>query len=189
VGLCTALELARRSVAGRAALRTGFDAILCVFAVLLAISALRTDTSYPAGARAAAGQVMANLRPNDAVVITRPTFYSFALYANTPVDLRATPERSIGFLPDFSDERLHLFDFFTTTSEELEQFLDDADRLYVVHANVSPQSQSKYLFNLAVGIKMMGFQHQSSATVASGQVDVWLRERDGASEVIGRGIP
>ena len=181
VGLCTALELARRSVAGRAALRAGFDAILCVFAVLLVVSALRADTSYPAGARAATNQVMASLRPNDAVVITRPTFYSFALYADTPVDLRATPGRSIGFLPEFSDERLHLFDFFTTTSEELEQFIGDADRLYVVHANVSPQTQSKYLFNLAVGIRMMGFQHQSSTTVATGQVDVWLRESDGSS--------
>jgi hypothetical protein len=178
VGLCTALELARRSVAGRAALRTGFDAILCVCAVLLAVSALRTDTSYPAGARAATRQVMANLRPNDAVVITRPTFYSFALYANMPVGLRATPERAIGFLPEFSDDRLHLFDFFTTTSEELEHFLDDADRLYVVHANISPQTQGKYLFDLAVGIRMMGFRHQSSTTVATGQVDVWLRERE-----------
>jgi hypothetical protein len=189
VGLCAALELARRSVAGRAVLRTGFDATLCVFAVLLAVSALQTDTSYPAGARAATHHVMANLGPNDAVIITRPTFYSFALYANEPVDLRATPERSIGFLPEFSDERLHLFDFFTTTPEELEQFLDDADRVYVVHAIISPQTQSKYLFNLAVGISMMGFQHQGSTTFATGQVDVWLRERDGSSEVVGPGIP
>jgi hypothetical protein len=188
VGLCTALELARRSVARRAALRTGFDAILCIFAVVLAISAVRTETSYPAGARAAAREVMANLQPNDAVLITRPTFYSFALYANTPVDLRATPERSVGFLPEFSDKRLHLFDFFTTTPEELEQFVDHADRLYVVHANVG-QAQYKYLFDLAVGISMMGFQHQSSTTVETGQVDVWLRERDGSREAIGPGIP
>jgi hypothetical protein len=181
VGVCTTLEFARRSIAGRTALRQGFDATLCVFALLLAVSALRTDASYPAGARAAAGEVMANLRPNDAVMITRLTVYSFALYANSPVDLRAAPERSVGFLPEFSDERLHLVDFFTTTSEELEQFLGDADRLYVVHANVNPQTQNKHLFNLAVEIRMMGFQHQSSTTVATGRVDVWLRERDGSS--------
>lgn len=189
VGVCTALEVARRSVAGRVAVRMGFDAFLCVLAALLAVSALATDTSYPAGARAAARQVMANLGTNDAVIVTRPTFYSFALYANAPVGLRATPDRSIGFLPEFSDERLHLFDFFTTTSEELEQFVDRANRLYVVHANVNIQGQAQHLFNLAVGIRLLGFQHQSTTTVATGRVDVWLRERDGSSEVVGPGIP
>jgi hypothetical protein len=173
VGLCMALDLARRRVAGRLAPRVGFDAIVCIAAAVVAVGALGTGGQYPAGARSAVRQVMGEVGPRDSVLITKPTFYSFALYANTPVDLRFTPDRSIGFLPDFSDNRLHLFDF-TTTPEELIDSVEGADRVYMVHANVDPVSHGKLLFNLAVGLRLLGFERQDTMTVATGQVDVWV---------------
>ena len=93
LGVCATLEIARRQIAAHAPLRAFFDAIAGVVAVLVLTSGFGIDHPYPAGARSAIRQVMARASPRDAVVITRPTTYSFALYGNTPVDLRRTPER------------------------------------------------------------------------------------------------
>jgi hypothetical protein len=176
VGLCTALDVARRRVAGRLTLRAGFDTILWIGAVLVMVSALGTDARYPAGGRSAIRQVMADLRPDDAVLITKRNFYSFALYANTPVHLRPTPERSIGFLPDFPDGRLHLFDFGTRAAE-LADFVDHVERVHVVYAG-NRGAYGEDMSNLLFGIAMFGFERQSTTTVATGHIEVWQRKHD-----------
>jgi hypothetical protein len=175
LGLCATLGFVRRWMGARASLRAGFDAIVCVAALVVLMGALDATHPYPAGARSAVRQVMASVGPHDAVLITRPTTYSFALYANTAVDLRPTPDRAIGFLPAFSDDRLHPHDF-TTTPEEMSDFVDDVDRVYVVHAIVDPLGHNQYLFGLAVDLSFRGFERERSTIIGTGKVDTWRRE-------------
>jgi hypothetical protein len=175
LGLCAALDLARRRVPTRGALRVGFDAAAWIGAVLVLVSSFGTDHPSPAGARAAIRQVMTEAGPDDAVVMTWPTRYSFALYADTPVGLRDTPERQIGFLPTFVDRRLHQHDV-TTTAEEFEGFVEGIDRVYVVHAMINGRRLPEYLFNLAVALDLRGFRRESTRTIETGRIDVWRRE-------------
>jgi hypothetical protein len=174
LGLCAALELARHRIAARTTLRTGFDAIVCIAAVLVLISSFGTDHPYPAGARSAIRQVMAEAGPGDAVVITKWTHYPFALYADTAVGLRSTPERSIGFLPTFADQRLLTHDD-TTTPEQFDDFVDGVDRVYLVHA-LAGSGQGEYLFKLDLELAFRGFTRVSTRTIDTGHVEVWQRQ-------------
>jgi hypothetical protein len=174
MGLAMALQTVHQRIAARTALRPVFDTILTITAVVVLISALGTDHPYSAGARSAIRHVMELAEQKDAIVITRPTTYSFALYGDTPVDVKATPERQIGFLPDFSDTRLLSHDF-TTTMGQLEAFVEGADRVYVVHANVGTRAYGRYLLGLAIGLKGLGFVISETRVVATGVVQTWQR--------------
>jgi hypothetical protein len=174
VGLASTLQAVRRRIAAQAALRRAFDTILGVASAVVLISALGTDHPYPAGARSAIRNVMEMAEPGDAIVITRPTTYSFALYGDTPVDVKSTPERQIGFLPDFSDTGLLPHDF-TTTPAELEDFIGGADRVHVVHADIGTQAYDQYFLGLAMSLKSLGFVVSESRTVATGLVYTWQR--------------
>jgi hypothetical protein len=173
LGLCAALELVRRRIAARTTLRTGFDALVCIAAALVLISSFGTDHSDPAGARSAIREVMAEVGPDDAVVITNWTSYSFALYSDTPVGLRQTPERSIGFLPKFADQRLHRHDP-RTTPEEFDDFVEGVDRVYLVHAKLGALPVD-YLFKVQLELALRGFARVSTETIETGYVEVWDR--------------
>jgi hypothetical protein len=174
VGLCGCLELVRRR-AGARLLRVGFDAIMCIAAALILVGSFGTAHPYAAGGRSATRQVMAEADTGDAVLITRLTTYSFALYADSPVDLRPTPERSVGFLPAFADRRLHLHDS-ATTPEEFNEFVEGAERVYVVHALLRSRGEGEYLFNLALELTFRGFTRESSRVIERVQVEVWRRQ-------------
>jgi hypothetical protein len=175
LGLCAALELFRRRVVARTALRVGFDAVVCIAAVLVLISSFGADHPYPAGARSAIRQVMAEAGPDDAIVMTNWTSFSFALYAGTRVGLRPTPERSIGFLPTFADQQLHRHDP-ATTPEQFDAFVEDVDRVYLVHANVFGLGMGDYLFKLNLELALRGFTRISTRTIETGNVEVWQRQ-------------
>jgi hypothetical protein len=172
LGLCTALDLVRRRIATRGASRTGFDTVAWIGAILVLVSSFGTERPYPAGAGAAIREVMTQAGPDDAVVITWPTRYSFALYADTPVRLRPTPERQISFLPVFGDQRLHQHDF-TTTAKEFDGFVEGVSHVYVVHALINGRRLPQYLFDLAVELDLRGFTRESTTTIESGRIDVW----------------
>jgi hypothetical protein len=174
LGIATVLELARRLIAGRQAFRMGFDAIAVITSVLILLSATGAKYRYPAGARGATREVMAQLGAHDAVLVTRPTTYSFALYAHTPVSLQQTPNRAIGFLPVFTDARIHSHDFLTT-QKEFDGFVATADRVFVVHADVDPAGYGKYLFNIAIALTLRGFHRETETQVNTSHFDVWLR--------------
>jgi hypothetical protein len=178
VGICGSLELVRRR-AGTRPLRVGFDAIICIAAALILVGSFGTVHPYAAGGRSATRQVMAEADAGDAVIVTRLTTYSFALYADSPVDLRPTPERSVGFLPAFADRRLHLHDS-TTTTEEFNAFVEGVDRVYVVHALLRSRGEGEYLFNLALELTFRGFTRESSRVIERVQVEVWRRQATGS---------
>jgi hypothetical protein len=174
LGLCAALELVRRRVAHRVTLRSGFDALVFVAVALVLVSSFRTDHQYPAGARSAIHQAMAEAGPDDAVITEKYTAYSFGLCSCTAVDLRATPDRQIGFLPVFSDPRLHAHDP-ATTPDELNEALEGRDRVFVVYAMLRSDGQKRGLFDLAVGLGLRGFARDQTQVVETGKIDVWSR--------------
>jgi hypothetical protein len=177
LGLCAGLELVRRRLATRVVLRTGFDVVACVAGVLILVSALDVHRPYHSGARSAIRQVMLDAGQDDAIWITRPTTYSFALYGETPVDVRPRPDRAPGIWPEFADPRLLAHDF-TTTRAELDTFVDGVDRVFVVHADVDRVGYANYLFRLMLDLALKGFVRESTTRIRTGVIDVWQRSPD-----------
>jgi hypothetical protein len=173
LGLCIALGLARRRMAARPILGAGFDAIACVGAVLVLISAFGTDHPYPAGARAAIREVMAEAGPDDGVVVTKYTQYIFALYSGTPVGLRPTLDHTIGFGPTFADPRVLRHDD-ATTPDEFDEFVEGVDLVYLVNTPAGGD-QAEYLFKLDLELALRGFARIRTRAIETGYVEVWER--------------
>jgi hypothetical protein len=177
-GLAAVLERARRAIAERGErARIGFDVAAFALAVVLLLSAVGVRRSYPPASLAATRQVMASIGPDDAVLITRPTIYSFALNADTPVRLHATPELLQGIAPVFRDPRLHPVDFLTAAQRrKIAEALTPVDRVYVVHSRNDPNGYKKYLLQLALEIRQQGFEQTRSSNVKGSTITVWDRK-------------
>ncbi len=176
LGLVTVVDSARRVAAGHDVVRALFDGLLVVVAAALVLNAFgRPKESTLPGARQATRQVMASLGTHDAVWITRPTVYSFALYAHSPVRLRATPNEEVGFLPEFVDTRLHGLGW-DPSSRVLKDSVENAQTVFVVHADVGPAKvYVPYRFGLAGSLQLLGYNHLSTTKVGTAYIDVWRR--------------
>lgn len=136
VGLATAADCLRRALLPNRALGTGLH-VAALGLVVLALVTSSDDVRYPpTGARDGTRHVIERLAARDAVWITRPTTFSFALYADVPVELEPTPERAIGFLPDFEDPRFVPIPDFRPDRRTLDRSSASADRVWVVNAEV-----------------------------------------------------
>jgi hypothetical protein len=181
-GLAAVLEGLRRALASRGPVaRRVFDVAALALAIVLVVSAVGVSRPYPNGARAATKQVMATIGPDDAVLITRPGMYSFALYADTPVRMRPMANKIQGFLPAFDDPRLHPVDFLDQLQRrELDVALRSVDRVFVVDSNNDRTGLKDYRFSLAVDLVMHGFEQESTTLVERASVAVWVRSTDPA---------
>ena len=177
-GLAAVLQRAYRAAAARGrATRIGFDAVAFGCSALLLVSAIGAHRAYPAGAALATRRVMAEAGPHDVVLITRPTAYTFALEANTPVRLRPTPDQLVGFEPSFADKRLHLGGLLTPASRrEMDSALKTTDRVYVVDSLVARPAFKQYPAGLTNLIASDGFKLQYHATVGTATISVWVRQ-------------
>jgi hypothetical protein len=173
LGMGAALDRARRHIAARITLRVGFDAIAGVGAVLILISSFGNGHPYPASARSAVREVMAESRPEDGVVVTKYARYIFALYAGTPVGLQPSRNVSIGFRPTFADPRVLPYED-TTTPGQFDEFVEGVDRVYLVHAPAGG-GQGEYLFKLDLELALRGFMRSSRRAIETGYVEVWDR--------------
>ena len=117
---------------------------------------------------------MADSGPDDAVIVTKFTHYIFALYSGTPVDLRATRDRSIGFGPTFGDPRVLAHDD-TTTPEQFDHSVEGADRVYLLNAPAG-SGQAEYLFKLDLELALRDFTRVDEATIDTGYVEIWDRQ-------------
>ncbi|MEQ1786427.1 MAG: glycosyltransferase family 39 protein [Acidimicrobiales bacterium] len=176
VGLAATLTWARRASGDRVGLRRAFDGVALGLAVLLVVGAVGEGRPYPlAGARDGTRHVMERLEDDDVVLITRPTSFSFALYADTPVDLAATPKRAIGFLPDFEDPRFTVLPDFNVDVPALQATVADADRVWVVHADVDPRAPAyaEQRLTIAIVLDASGFTNDESVRLGQTVVDLW----------------
>jgi hypothetical protein len=175
-GLATVLQKAYRAAAARGmATRIGFDAVAFGCSVLLLVSPVGVHRSYPAGAALATRRMMAEVGPQDVVLITRPTEYTFALEANTPVRLRPTPDLIVGFEPRFADLRLHPLGN-PVNRREVTSALAATDRVYVVDSFLARQGYKQYRADLTKLIASDGFTLRSQSTIGTARISVWQRE-------------
>jgi hypothetical protein len=138
VGLAAVLHRLRRKIP-RAALRIGFDTLALAAAVLVVVVGYRSATPYPfPGSASATEYVESKLRPDDVVLITETSIYAYAAASSTPLSLRATPTREIGFTPHFANPNIHTIGALGEAAGEpaqISRFVAGAERVFV-HASV-----------------------------------------------------
>jgi hypothetical protein len=175
-GLAASLDFVRRRVGVGNWSRVALDAGVVVVAAVIVLSAVDESRfhRFP-GARLATRTVMSELRPRDRVWLTRMTTYSFALSAETPVGVKATPHREVGYLPDFEDPRFVPLEW-DLPEDELRDSVEHATRVYVVNAS-TPSSPFvvEYRFKIAALLLKFGFTPKKFQTIATASVDVWVR--------------
>ena len=134
VGLAVLLHRLRRTIR-RAAPRIGFDTLTLAAAVLVVVVGYQSAFDYPApGSASATEYVESKLRPDDVVLITQTSIYAYAVASSTPLSLRATPTRMIGFTPNFANPNVHTIGSFgeaTGEPAEIHRFVGGAERVFV----------------------------------------------------------
>lgn len=182
LGLAVAIETLRRSLAdrwaaGRGLARRGVDVVALAGAAMIVVSAIGASPPYPPwGSQAASRAVAPVLGPRDVVWVSHYTTYSFALDAGSSVDLVPTPDRSIGFLPEFTDPQIIATDL-TTTGEELAASMEGADRVLQVYVDIPAGGAADNLFDQAVQLKLTGFDLTSSEELGGSVIKTWERVR------------
>ncbi len=175
VGLAVVLTYARQATATGSRWRFGFDALLFACAAFIMLNAIGDNKpAVHAATRHAAEQVMAEVGPRDAVWTTWPATYSLALYADTPVRLRADPEREVGFVPDFVDRRLHGIER-DASERDFDAFADSVERVFVVQTREKRPATIDPYEVIAEKLSARGFRHERTTAVDTGEIDVWRR--------------
>jgi hypothetical protein len=179
IGLAVVLHWLRRLVADRHALRIGFDAAVYLGAAALLVSALAADQlAYPfPGARSAAQFVDSHLGPRDAVLIGQRGPYTFAVESDLPSGVEATPQYSIGFVPEFPDPRVHLTGL-TIDRRAVAADVKGAERVFVYnpeHAFSGEERRSRAA--LASTLAALDFKRERTARFQDAEVDVWRGQR------------
>ena len=184
-GLAVVLQrLYRAAVARGRAQRLMFDVVAFGLAAVVLAGPIGAKRVYPAGAARATHTVMAEAGPDDVVIATRPTIYTFALEAGAPVRLTPTPSLTVGFMPKFADKRLHVIGFLTGgVKREIETALKKTDRVFVVHSLADEVGYRPYEKGLANLIKAQGFERQPHRVIGTARVSVW--EHAGTEQAAG----
>jgi hypothetical protein len=177
-GLAVVLQRLYRAAAARGErMRLAFDVAAFGLSALVLLSAIGARRTYPPGATLATHSVMAQAGPQDVVIITRPTVYTFALDAGTPVRVRPSPDLTVGFMPKFADKRLHPIGFLTGSAKrEIESALKKTNRVFVVHSLADKSGYKSYMANLSDLVAAQGFELKRRPTVGTAQISVWQRE-------------
>src|SRR5262249_20123928 len=129
------------------------------------------------GAALATRRIMSEVGPQDVVLITRQTMYTFALEANTAVRLRPTPDEVIGYMPLFADKRLHPLGMLTPhTQREIGSALETTNRAYVVDSDLGQKAFKNYRAELTKFIASRGFKLHKQTRVGTATIAVWQRE-------------
>jgi hypothetical protein len=175
VGLAIALGFVRGLIATRAPLRLGFDLVAFVSAAIVVLSAIGDEVSYPwPGSKSATEFIEAELDENDAVIITQTSVYTYAVESNSDVSARATPERIIGFIPEFSDHRLHAIGTFAEgggTPGAIRRRVDGADRVFV-HIGI-PFIAGAQLRDVRNELVFLGYEEQRTEAFGAALVQIW----------------
>jgi hypothetical protein len=107
VGLAAVAQRAHRWAATREQVRLALNAGLVLAAIGIIVSGYEPapDAPFP-GSESATSFVDASTGPDDVAVVTASSTFSFAISTTTPVGVRATPDRWVGFAPVYRDPRI-----------------------------------------------------------------------------------
>jgi hypothetical protein len=136
LGLAALAQRARRLVARRDPLRLGFDALVVIAAIAIVVVAYEPAQEAPfPGSESAARFIDASIGPDDVVIVTGSSTFSFAISTTTPVRVRATPDHQVGFAPVYLDRRIKNVGGWAVapgSPEEIQSWAADADRVFVL---------------------------------------------------------
>jgi hypothetical protein len=139
-GLAALAHRARLWAARRDPLRRGFDALMAGTAIAILMLAYEPAPEAPfPGSDSAAQFVDASIQPDDVVIVTNNSTFSYAISTTTRVDVQPTPDHQIGFAPDYLDPRVHNVGGWAATSAspaDIRAWTADADRVFVVSSGV-----------------------------------------------------
>jgi hypothetical protein len=186
VGLAAALQGLRSLLPNRRALRSGFDAAAYLAAAALLVSALAaTQPAYPLpGAKSAADFVQSHLGPRDSVLIGYHANWSFAAETNFPYTVDPTPDNTYGFVPDFTDPRIHYLDVgqhfelgrgpVPVGPRTIAPDVKGADRVFVYyHMPIVEGWDPGAKTRLASTLRKLGYEKQPSFNSGVATVQVW----------------
>jgi hypothetical protein len=136
IGLGAVAHRARGLVAGSNPLRLGFDALAIVAAVVIVGAAYEPapDAPFP-GSESAAGFIDASVGPDDGVILTNTSTFSFAISTTTPIAVQETPHHQVGFAPRYLDRRIKNVGYWAATRvspSQIRSWAADLDRVFVM---------------------------------------------------------
>ena len=135
LGLAAVAHRIRHLIATRDAPRLAFDVIAVAAAAAIVFIGYEPAPRAPfPGSQSATRYVEASVRPNDVVIITSTSAFSFAVSATTPVTLVPTPKHEVGFAPVYRDPRFHVIGFWAVTPgtpDEIRSWVRNTDRVFV----------------------------------------------------------
>lgn len=136
VGLASSLHRLRGLVAGRDRWRLGFDAVVVALACWAVVAGYQPAPPAPGvGSLTAARFVDETAGPNDVIIITNTSTFSYAIHSPSPVELRATPDHQVGFAPVFLDPRVHNvggWAYRPAGVRDILSWVENADRVIVL---------------------------------------------------------
>ncbi len=134
-GLAAVMARVRKLAVQSDAMRLAFDGIAVVAAVTLVVVSYQPAPPAPfPGSESGTRFVESSLGPNDVVIITATSTFSFADSATSPVHLVDTPSHQVGFAPVFTDHRIHVVGVWAVTPgtpAEIRSWVRNAHRVFV----------------------------------------------------------
>jgi hypothetical protein len=137
-GLAVVAHRIRGWIALRGRLWLGFDALIVVAAVAIIVLGYDPAPQAPfPGSESAARFVDASLRGDDVAIVTTGSVFSFAMSTETPVGVKETPNRQVGFAPVYLDPRIESVGEWAATPgspAEMRDWTAHAERVLVLSA-------------------------------------------------------
>ena len=176
LGLAALAHRARAAIAGPYPLRFGADIVAVTAAVAIVLTGYEPAPEAPfPGSASAARYVEASIGPDDIVIVTGPSTFSFAISTTTPVGVQATPDHQVGFAPVFRDPRILNVGGWAASPPSPAQIrasAADADRVFVLNDGVMGNGQRT---QLREALLSEGFTQGESASFEWSVVDLYAR--------------
>jgi hypothetical protein len=186
VGLAVTLQALRKLGADRRWRRVGFDSLAYLIAAIVLIIAVGHDAPPYAipGSESAVRFVQSELGKDDAVLVMQGGHYQFALESDFDASILARPQESIGFVPVFSDPRVHVVEFPfdravpARVSQRTRNAVSEVDRVIVYSGSHIYSFQ--FVLTQDHVLRSEGFRKRATFDFGAEKVWIWEKSLDGA---------
>jgi hypothetical protein len=175
-GLAALVHRIRSLVARGDPLRLGFDALVVTAAIAIVVVGYQPAHEAPfPGSASAARFVDASIRPDDVVIVTVTSTFSFAISTKTSVGVQETPNHMVGFAPAYLDPRIKNIGPYAVgpgSPAEIRSWTADTDRVFVLadeQLGAAVKAEAQAL------LEPLGFSLSESRAFLSTFVDIYRR--------------
>lgn len=132
LGLAIALQQLREMLARRTRTLTLFDTTAYTAALVVMFIGVRSAPDYQfSGARSATHYIESHVQGTDSVLILGEGIFNYAAVSRRSFSLKATPRRTIGFVPVFRDARIFNLPYFPINRDRITGAQRDVIRMAV----------------------------------------------------------